>query len=115
MVKKCARYDIGVRRIATDDGIFLLQSLFTVLIIAAGILLHLNLMQWVLVALLSSALLTMGFYRNAVYLLTSYDESISWDQGLRIRAMSNMLLTFTAGVAFFSYLMIFVPMINQLL
>lgn len=115
MVKKCARYEIGVRRIATDDGIFLFQSLFTIFVIAAGIILHLNLLQWVLVAILSSALLTMGFYRNAAYLLTSYDESISWDQGLRIRAMSNILLTFTAGFAFFSYLMIFVPKINQLL
>jgi hypothetical protein len=115
MVKKCARHDIGVRRIASEDGIFLLQSLFTIFVIAAGIILHLNLLQWAIVALLSAAFFTIGFYRNAAYLLTSYDNSISWDQGLRIRAMSNLLLALTAGFALFSYLMIFIPKINQLL
>ena len=34
MVKKCARFNIGLRRIATDDGSFLLQVLFTLAVIS---------------------------------------------------------------------------------
>lgn len=115
MVKKCARYNIGLRRIATDDGSILLQSVFTIAVISAGIILRLNLIQWALVATLSFALLSIGIYRSAAHLLTSYDDSISWDQAVRIKAMSNILALFTAGITFFSYLMIFVPKITQFL
>ena len=115
MVKKCARYNIGIRRIATDDGSFLLQLLFTIAVISTGIFLHLNVLQWTAVALLSSIFLFTGFYRSAAHLLASYDDSITWDQAVRIKAMSNLVVTFTAGITFFSFLMIFVPKINQLL
>jgi len=115
MVKKCARFDIGVRRIATDDGSFLIQLLLTVAVISAGIFLQLNVLQWSVVAILSSLFLFSGFYRSAAHLLASYDDSITWDQAVRIKAMSNILVTFTAGVTFFSFLMIFMPKINQLL
>jgi len=115
MVKKCARYNIGLRRIATDDGSFLLQLLFTIAVISAGILLRLNVMQWTLVALLSFVLLTTGFYRSAAHLLTSHDDSISRDQAVRIKAMSNIIVIIAGGITFFSYLMIFVPKITQLL
>lgn len=115
MVKKCARHHIGIRRIATDDGGFLLQLLFTIVVISAGIFVELNFLQWSVVALVSSAFLFMGFYRSAARLLTIYDDSISLGQGIRIRAMSNLLVTFTAGIAFFTYLMVFMPKINELL
>ena len=115
MVKKCAHYNIGIRRIATDDGSFLLQLLFTIAVISAGVLLQLNVLQWVVVAILSFIFLSTGFYRSAAHLLTSYDDSITWDQAVRIKAMSNIVVTFTAGITIFSFLMIFVPKINQLL
>jgi len=115
MVKKCAHYNIGFRRIATDDGSFLLQLFFTIAVISAGIYLQLNVLQWALVAVLSSVFLFTGFYRSAAHLLTSYDDSITWDQAVRIKAMSNILVTITAGFTFFSFLIIFVPKINQLL
>ena len=115
MVKRCAHYNIGLRRIVTDDGSFLLQTLFTIAVISAGILLRLNVMQWTIVALLSFVLLTTGFYRSAAHLLTSYDDSISLDQAVRIKAMSNIIVTLAGGITFFSYLMIFVPKITQLL
>jgi len=115
MVKKCARHNIGIRRIVTDDGGFLLQLLFTIAVISAGIFFHLNFLQWSVVALVSTAFLFIGFYRSAARLLTIYDDNISLGQGIRIRAMSNMLVVFTAGIAFFSYLMIFMPKINELL
>ena len=115
MVKKCARFNIGLRRIATDDGSFLLQVLFTLAVISAGIFLRLDMLQWTVVALLSSFFLFTGFYRSAVHLITSYDDSITWNQAVRIKAMSNIVVTFTAGITFFTFLMIFMPKINQLL
>ena len=115
MVKKCARYNIGLRRITTDDGSFLLHMLFTIAVISAGIFVRLSVSQWAIVAILSSGLLLTGFYRSAAHVLTIYDDSISLNQAVRIKAMSNILVTFTAGITFFSYLMIFMPKINQLL
>jgi len=65
--------------------------------------------------LLSSVFLFTGFYRNAAHLVAIYDDSISWGQAIRIKAMSNIIVTFTAGITLFSFLMIFVPKINQVL
>ena len=115
MVKKCARHNIGLRKIFTDDGGILLQVLFTAAVISAGIFLKLNFLQWTIVSLLSLALLAMGLYRGAAKLLTLYDQSISLDQGIRIRAMGNILVAFTTGIAFFTYLIIFMPKINSLI
>ena len=115
MVKKCARHNIGLRKIFTDDGGLLLQLLFTVAVISAGIFLKLNILQWAIISILSLALLTMGLYRSAAKLLTLYDQEISLDQGIRIRAMGNVLVAFTTGIAFFTYLIIFMPKINTLI
>ena len=115
MVKKCARYNIGLKRIATDDGSVLLQLLLAVAVVAAGILLQINVIQWIFVGLLSSAFLVTGVYRSAAHLLTNYDESITVDQAIRIRAMSNIIVLVTAGFTLFSYLLIFMPKINVLL
>jgi len=115
MVKKCARHNIGLRKIFTDDGGILLQLLFTAAVISAGIFLELNFLQWAIVSILSLSLLAMGLYRGAAKLLTLYDHSISLEQGIRIRAMGNILLAFTSGIAFFTYLIIFMPKINSLI
>jgi len=115
MVKKCARFDIRLRRIATDDGSFLLQLLITIVVIFSAIFLKLNVLQWLVVAILSSLFLFTGFYRSAAHLLAVYDDSITRDQAVRIKAMSNIVVIFTAGITFFSFLMIFMPKINQLL
>ncbi|MCD4710725.1 MAG: hypothetical protein K8R52_07770 [Bacteroidales bacterium] len=115
MVKKCASYNIGLRKIATDDGGLLLQMIYTVAVVLAGIYVHLNVLQWTVIALISIVFLSTGIYRSAAYLLTSHDHSISTGQAIRIKALSNMLMAFTAGISFFTYLMIFMPKINQML
>lgn len=115
MVKRCARHKIGLRKIFADDRGIILPLLFTVAVISAGIFLKLNILQWTIVSVLSLALLTMGMYRSAANLLTIYDQTISLDQGVRIRAMGNVLLAFTTGISFFAYLIIFMPKINTLL
>lgn len=115
MVKKCTKHNIGLRKIFTDDGGLLLQLLFTIAVISAGIFLKLNFLQWTIISILSLALLTMGLYRSAAKLLTLYDQEISLDQGIRIRAMGNVLVAFTTGISFFTYLIIFMPKINTLI
>ena len=115
MVKRCARYNIGFRRIATDDGSVLLQLLLAMIVIAAGIYLRINILQWIFVSILSSVLLITGVYRSAAHLLTNYDEDITLDQAVRIKAMSNIVVLVTAGFTLFSYLLIFMPKINVLL
>jgi diacylglycerol kinase len=115
MVKKCARHNIGLGKIFTDDGGFLLQIFFTIAVISAGIFLKLNFLQWTIVSIFSLAILTVGLYRSAAKLLTLYDQEISLDQGIRIRAMGNVLAAFTTGLAFFTYLIIFMPKINTLI
>ena len=115
MVKRCARHNIGLKRIATDDGSFLLQMLLTVIVVSVGIFLRLTVLQWTVVALLTFGFLFSGFYRSAAHLLTTYDNSISREQAIRIKAISNIFVTFTAGITLFSYLLIFVPKINLLL
>ena len=115
MVKKCRRYNIGYGRIATEDRSFLLQLLVTLIVVSAGILLKLNVLQWGLVAMLTSVFLFTGFYRNAAHLVTIYDDNITRDQAVRIKAMSTLIVVVTAGMTFFAYLIIFMPKINQLI
>ena len=115
MVKKCRHYNIGIGKIATEDRSFLLQILFTLIVVSAGILLKLNVIQWGMVAMLTSVLLFTGFYRNAAHLVTIYDDNITRAQAVRIKAMSNLIVVVTAGMTFFAYLLIFMPKINQLL
>jgi diacylglycerol kinase len=115
MVKKCAQYNIGIRRIATDDGSVLLLVFLALAVISAGIYLHLSALQWVFVTLLTSVFLIAGVYRSAAHLLTFYDDDISLDQAVRIKALSNIIVMVTAGFTLFSYLLIFMPKINVLI
>ena len=115
MVKKCSSHNIGFRKIITDDGGFFLQLLFTVAVVSVGIFVDLNVLQWTTVTFLTLVFLSVGIYRSAANLVISHDDTITFDQAIRLRAMSNMLLAFSAGVSFFTYLLIFIPKINQLI
>ena len=115
MVKRCASHNIGFRRIAIDDGGLLLQLLFIIAVISAGLFVELNLIQWTIVASLSTIFISIGICRSAANQLIIHDRSISSGQAVRIKALSNILMAFTAGISFFTYLIIFMPKINQLL
>ena len=115
MVRKCASHNIGFGKIATEDGGFLLQLLFSVAVISIGIFVELNVLQWTTVLVLTLIFLFIGIYRSATNLVISHDNTITFDQAHRLKAMSNMLLAFMTGVSFFTYLLIFIPKINQLL
>jgi len=115
MVRKCRRYNIGIGKIATKDRSFLLQLVVNLIVVSAGIILELNVIQWGMVAMLTSFLLFTGFYRNAAHLVSNYDDNITRDQAVRIKALSNLIVVLTAGMTFFAYLLIFMPKINQLL
>ena len=115
MVKKCARYNIGLGKIATDKSGFLILVFFTLIVVSAGVLVELNLVQWGIVALSSFIFLSTGFYRSAAHILTRFDLTMSISQAARLKVMSNFMLTITAGISFFTYLIVFMPKINQLL
>ncbi len=115
MVKKCATYNIGIRKLFTKDGSLGLMLLLTMGIVFMGIFLNLSGLQWVIVGIVTAILLSIGIYRSAAILLLNHDHSISSGQAIRIRAMSNFLMLITAGISFFAYLIIFMPKINQLL
>jgi len=115
MVKKCARYNIGLGKIATDKSGFLILVFFTLILVSAGILVELNVIQWGIVALSSFIFLSTGFYRSAAHILTRFDLTMSVGQAVRLKAMSNFMLTITAGISFFTCLIVFMPNINQLL
>jgi len=115
MVKKCVRYNIGFKRIATEDGSVLMLLFLSLAVVTAGVYLQLNLLQWIFVGLLTIVFLFTGVYRSAAHVLTIYDEEITRDQAIRIKAMSNILVMLTAGFTLFSYLIIFMPKINVLI
>ncbi len=114
MVKRCAANNIGIGRIAAEEGVFLMQLFFTIAVITAGIFLQISSLQWAIIALLSVVFLLSGFYRNAAFLASRYDDSISSDQAIRIKALSNVVIALLSGISFFTYLLIFMPKINQI-
>jgi len=114
MIKKCTKYNIGVRKIMLDDGAVLFQLLFTVAIVFISIFLQMNTLQWVIILLVSLAFLFTGIFRSAAKLLITYDEDMNQVQAIRVRAMSTGLMAFTAGITFFTFLLLFMPKINQL-
>ena len=72
-------------------------------------------MQWLLVVLVTLLFLVAGVCRTAAILQVKNDASLSAFQIARIKALGNILVTVTAGISLFTYLLIFVPKIIQLL
>ena len=105
----------GLRKVFTNDPELHVQLFFTIPIVAGGIILHLNAVQWILVVLVTALFLVAGVCRTAAMLQTKNDASLSPFQVTRIKAMGNTLLTLTAGISLFTYLLVFVPKIIQLL
>lgn len=115
MIERCNRHNIGLRKILTENGGVLLQMLITISVIVAGISLELGILQWMFVILTSSVFLFISVYRSAAMLLLNVDRNVSSNQAIRVKAMSNTILAITGGITFFTYLLVFMPSINQLL
>jgi diacylglycerol kinase len=105
----------GLRKVFLSDLELHIQLFAVIPIVAGGIILHLSAVQWFLVILVTGLFLAAGVCRTAANLQVKNDNSLSAFQIRRIKAMGNTLVTLTAGISFFTYLLIFVPKIIQVL
>jgi len=105
----------GLRKVFLYNPELHVQLFFIIPIVAGGFILHLNAIQWFLVILVSLLFLAAGIVRTAAILQIKNDSSLSLFQVTRIKAMGNTLVTITAGISLFTYLLVFVPKIVQLL
>lgn len=105
----------GLRKVfATDPGLTA-QLFLTIPIVAGGIALQMNAVQWTLVILVTLLFLGAGVCRTAALLQTRSDNSITPFQASRIRLMGNSLVVITAGLSLLTYLLIFIPKIMVML
>ena len=105
----------GLRKVfATDPGLTA-QLFLTIPIVAGGIALQMNAVQWTLVILVTLLFLGAGVCRTAALLQTRSDSSITPFQASRIRLMGNSLVVITAGLSLLTYLLIFIPKIMVML
>ena len=91
------------------------QLFFIIPVIAGGIILNLSAIQWFLVVLVSALFMGVGICRTASMLQVKKDPSLTPFHVTRIKAMGNALLTITAGISLFTYMLVFVPKIIDLL
>ncbi len=91
------------------------QLFLIIPVIAGGIILNLNVIQWFLVVLVSTLFIGAGIARTASMLQVKKDPSLTPFHVTRIKAMGNALLTIAAGISLFTYMLVFVPKIIDLL
>ena len=105
----------GLRKVFVNDPALHVQLFFIIPIVAGGIILHLNAIQWFLIILVSAIFLMAGICRTAAMMQIKNDSSLSTFQVTRIKIMGNALVAITSGISLFTYLMVFVPRIIPLL
>ena len=105
----------GLRKVFISDPGLTLQVFLTIPIIIGGIVLQLNVIQWVLILVVTLLFLMAGVFRTASLLQIKNDTSVTPFHVTRIKCMGNALVTITAGLSLFTYMMVFVPRITQLL
>ncbi len=103
------------RSILRQDPSLVLQLLLTLPVIFGGILLHLNGVQWILVGFVTLLYLGAFVMRTAALLQIRYDTSLTSFHIGRIKAMGNAILSLTAGVSLLTYMLVFVPLIMELI
>ncbi len=105
----------GLRKILTNDPGLNLQLFLSIPIIAGGIVLHLNAIQWVLIFIVTLLFFVAGILRRAAMLQVNRDTNLSGFQESRIKCMGNAIVMLTAGISLLTYMLVFVPKITQFL
>ena len=105
----------ALRRILAHDPGLMLQLLLTIPVIAAGIILQMNMLQWFLVIFVTLLFLVAGVFRTAALLQIHHEPSMTPFQVSRIKSMGNALVAVTAGLSLITYLLVFLPIINQMI
>ena len=92
-----------------------MQLLLTIPVVAAGIALHMNAVQWIVIVFVTLLFLVAGIFRTAALLQINHDRSLTRFQISRIKSMGNAIVAVTAGLSLLTYMVVFVPKISQLI
>jgi diacylglycerol kinase len=104
----------GLKKVFVSDPGLMLQMGLATIVVAAGVVLHLNAVQWVLISIVTLLFLMAGIMRTASLLQIRHDESMPAFQASRIRFMGNAIVAVTSGLTLMTYLLVFVPRLSQL-
>lgn len=104
----------ALRSILRHDPSLVLQLLLTLPVIFGGVLLHINALQWILVAFVTLLYLGAFVMRTAALIQITIDSSLTPFHVSRIKSMGNAILSITAAVSLITYMLVFVPYILQL-
>ena len=102
----------GLRKVFAGDPLLILQVLLVLPIVTAGILLHINAVQWLLVGFVTFLFIVASVFRTAALLQVDHDSSLSEFHVTRIRLMGTAIVVITSGIALFTCMMVFVPKIT---
>lgn len=105
----------GLRKVLISDPALTFQLFLLIPLIAGGLVLQLNVLQWTLSLLVTILFIASGIFRRAALLQISHDASLSSFHVSRIRAMGNAIVAITGGISLLTYLLIFVPRIFTLI
>jgi diacylglycerol kinase len=105
----------ALKKVFVSDPGLLLQLLLTFPVIAAGIILHVGALKWFLILLVTLLFLVAGIFRTAALLQIQHDPSLHRFHVSRIKCMGNALVALTACLSLLTYLLVFVPLINQMI
>jgi diacylglycerol kinase len=105
----------AIRKICSCDPGIVIQLILIIPVIAGGIVLHMNTVQWLLISFVTLIFIIAGFCRTAALLQISNDPSLTSFQVTRIRCMGDAIVAVTAGISLITYLLVFVPKITQLI
>lgn len=105
----------ALRKVFSSDAGLLLQLLLTIPVVAAGIALHMNAVQWIVIVFVTLLFLVAGIFRTAALLQINHDRSLTRFQISRIKSMGNAIVAVTAGLSLLTYMVVFVPKISQLI
>jgi diacylglycerol kinase len=109
------RKDSPLKKVFSSDPGLTAQIFLSLPVIVAGMIFHINALQWVLVTIVTLLFLFAGILRTASLLQIKRDQSLDSFHVNRIRCMGNAIVTITSGVSFITYLLVFVPSIIQTL
>jgi hypothetical protein len=107
------RRESALKKIFAADYGLVFQTAAIIPIVGASIVIQLNIIQWVLVLSVTLLFLICGVFRTASLLQIKRDRSLNAFQVSRIKCMGNALITITAALSLFTYMMVFIPAIAR--
>ena len=104
-----------IRSLLGRDPNLILQILLAFPIIAGGIVLHINAVQWILVSSVTFFYVAACILRSAAIIQISREKKMASFHASRIRCLGNGMVTITAGISLLTYLLVFGPLVSALI